>query len=178
MRIATTEAGNLPYWVDAEVLDLVGLNSRDTAREPPSRALLEAFAPDLVLVHPADGLDRAHLERDDPDLGREVVRLEAPLRRYVTPERARFYAEGLPRYRDLNAENTQVAPIVTFAFLDAHAADYDVYAVPARTGGGLHVIAVRRAWPERDEVLRSLLDTETHRRAPYLRVSRRMANAR
>jgi hypothetical protein len=153
LRVATTEAGNLPYWIDADVLDLVGLNSRETARVPPSRKLLESFAPDLVLLHPAGGLDLAKIAARHPEVGRSIVRFDPPYADCILPERARFLAQSLPRYLYLHAENAKVAPIVTLGFLEDRADAYDVYLVPARHVGGLHVVALRRRWAERDRVL-------------------------
>ena len=49
--VALTEAGRLPFWTQAQVVDLVGLNTRETARKPPTPASLREMDPDIVMFH-------------------------------------------------------------------------------------------------------------------------------
>jgi hypothetical protein len=49
--IALTDAGRIPYWTDARVVDVVGLNTPSAALSPPSIAELEALSPDMVMFN-------------------------------------------------------------------------------------------------------------------------------
>jgi hypothetical protein len=164
-RLAVTEAGRIPYFASAEVLDLVGLNSAETARVPPSRALLERFAPDLVMVHPAGLFDERLIVP-----GTDVVPLAPPLSRLVIPYGRGFMADALPPYADLHAENVRVAPAAAMAFLDAHAGDYDLFAVRFESRFvHYHLYAVRRGWSAHDAVVGALEEAKrTARRPSYL----------
>ncbi|MCK5538871.1 MAG: hypothetical protein KAI79_18740, partial [Bacteroidales bacterium] len=50
LKIALTEAGNIPYWTKLEIFDLAGLNSKSTAKEPLTCKMLHDFSPDLIEV--------------------------------------------------------------------------------------------------------------------------------
>jgi hypothetical protein len=171
-RIATTEAGNIPYWTDAMVLDLVGLNSPETARFPPTRQMLEGFGPDIVMVHPAGGLDAACMKRMLPETAWNVARILGPLGPCVLPERASLVGRLSSPYRETHVENVVVAPVVAFDFLDAHREAYDVYVVRARTNGGMHVYGLRRSWDAAAAMVVSLDACHRTRGASYLRVLR------
>ncbi len=50
LKIALTEAGNIPYFTKLEIFDLAGLNSKLTAKEPLTCKMLYDFSPDLIEV--------------------------------------------------------------------------------------------------------------------------------
>lgn len=52
-RIALTEAGRMPYYLPAQYMDLVGLNSRKVAVGGLTVAKIQAFQPDMVFLHHA-----------------------------------------------------------------------------------------------------------------------------
>jgi len=61
-RIAMTEAGRFGFRLDADKLDIVGLNSRVIAVTGDRLQALAAFQPDLVFVHFVWTLDTSHLD--------------------------------------------------------------------------------------------------------------------
>lgn len=52
-RIALTEAGRMPYYLPAQYMDLVGLNSREVAVGGLTVAKIQAFQPGMVFLHHA-----------------------------------------------------------------------------------------------------------------------------
>lgn len=52
-HIALTEAGRMPYYLPAQYMDLVGLNSREVAVGGLSVAKIQAFQPALIFLHHA-----------------------------------------------------------------------------------------------------------------------------
>jgi len=54
-KIATTEAGRLPYYSGWETVDLWGLNTKELAREIVSPDYIRNFSPDLTVLHPLHG---------------------------------------------------------------------------------------------------------------------------
>lgn len=52
-RIALTEAGRMPYYLPAQYMDLVGLNSREVAVGGLTVAKIQAFQPGLIFLHHA-----------------------------------------------------------------------------------------------------------------------------
>ena len=50
-KILLTEAGNIPFWLpEATILDAVGLNNNQTARNPISCKMISDFNPDLIEI--------------------------------------------------------------------------------------------------------------------------------
>jgi hypothetical protein len=87
-RIAVTEAGRFGFRLDGAKLDIVGLNSKDTATGADRSAVLEQFDPDLVFLHQVWTLDTSHLDgrRDwvelSPSQYLSLPVLDAPLDAY------------------------------------------------------------------------------------------------
>jgi hypothetical protein len=61
-RVAMTEAGRFGFRLDADKLDIVGLNSRAIALQGDRVQALEAFRPDLVFLHQVWTLDTSSLD--------------------------------------------------------------------------------------------------------------------
>lgn len=61
-RVAMTEAGRFGFRLEADKLDIVGLNSREIAVRGNRVPALEVFEPDLVFVHQVWTLDTASLD--------------------------------------------------------------------------------------------------------------------
>jgi hypothetical protein len=163
-HLATTEAGRLAYFARDPVVDLDGLNTPETARRPPSDALLDGFDPDLILIHHAGTLDEA---RFGAPSGEDVVRLAGPLARFVTPAYAPLFTEAqagaLPGYEALHLENHVVAPVATMAWLDRRLDRYELYAVRFTSSRWLHyhLYALRGDSPFKVALLREL--AQSHR---------------
>lgn len=155
LRVASTEAGRVLYWTHGPVLDLVGLNSPETASVPPSRAVLARFDPDVIMFHHASGFDEDAMERGHE--GQVVFPLAGPLARFVRPWNARFLAPELPPYDVLHVDNVRAAPIATAAFIDDHARTYELWAsrFVARFAR-FHVYAIRADLPEKESIVRAL----------------------
>lgn len=54
-RIATTEAGRLPYYSGWKTVDLWGLNTKELARTLVTPQYIKSFNPDIVVCHPLGG---------------------------------------------------------------------------------------------------------------------------
>ena len=61
-RVAMTEAGRFGFRLDADKLDIVGLNSRVIAERGDRVLALEAFEPDLLFLHQVWTLDTSRLD--------------------------------------------------------------------------------------------------------------------
>jgi hypothetical protein len=61
-RVAMTEAGRFGFRLDADKLDMVGLNSKAIAAHGDRVQALEAFKPDLVFLHQVWTLDTSRLD--------------------------------------------------------------------------------------------------------------------
>jgi hypothetical protein len=169
-HIATTEAGRLPYWTDAPTIDLVGLNSRETAHRPPNAGLLDAFAPDVIMLHPAGALDEVRLVGASSE---PVIRIAEPLASFAHPWRLPTMRFDLPSYGELRDYNASIAPIATMAWLDARPGRYEVYAAHFTSRfASRHVFAVRTDWAKKEPFLRALEDAERSPRASYLSLLR------
>ncbi|MBK6697017.1 MAG: hypothetical protein IPG50_33255 [Myxococcales bacterium] len=165
LKVASTEAGRILYFTQGPVLDLVGLNSRETAERAPSRALLEAFDADVIMFHHASGMNEDQMEATGVDVFGKgpattttpVVRLTEPLWRYVHPWNALYLDAALKPYRELFADNVRVAPIATAGWLDEVGDRYEHYAVRFEARfARRHVYAIRRGLREREAILMEL----------------------
>lgn len=151
LRLATTEAGRLAFDLDGPVLDLVGLCSAETAKAPPSFALLDAFDPDVVIVHPAGSLDENRIDQGTRSPFRHVAEplvpmLWPPFLHRATPTAPPYaVAPWLGAAPPDLIENIRGAPPPTFAWLDAHRDRFEVSAVGiAARYARYHIVAVRR----------------------------------
>ena len=63
-RVAMTEAGRFSFRLDADKLDIVGLNSKVIATGGDRVQALEAFKPDLLFLHQVWTLDTSSLDAD------------------------------------------------------------------------------------------------------------------
>ncbi len=153
-RVAATEAGRIPFYTSGPALDLVGLDSPETARTPPTHALLDRFAPDLVMLHHAGTLDERRL---DDGSGRDVIPIQGALVDRMGTEWRTWLADPLPPYDELRMQNVVVAPIATAGWLDSVADRYELYAVRFQSRFfHFHVFAVRRDWSAKTRVLEAL----------------------
>lgn len=157
-RIATTEAGRIAYWTRGPVIDLVGLNTRETALAPPSHALLDAFDADVIMLHHAGTFDESGIE------GGAVIPftepIDARLRWWAKP----FLVPAMPPYGPLIADNVAAAPAAALGYLHARRDRYDVYLVrfPNRHVA-FHVYGIKKDFARRAELLRALEATHDPR---------------
>jgi arabinofuranosyltransferase len=153
-RVALTEAGRLPYWSDAEVFDVAGLNTPRTARRPATLDWLDRVDPDLVLFHAASAVDPARLRYLDPAGERVAERVDpTTLARAIRPRFAHLGGD-LRSYDGLDVPTTRVASVVLARFLSERPG-YDVFAV--RYGGARdHLVAVRTGAPFTAAVIEAL----------------------
>ena len=165
-RIATTEAGRMAYWTDAEVLDLVGLNTFETAIRPPTFALLTDFAPDVIMMHHASTMDEGRLGDADAT---QIAPIDGALGSYVQPWARVFLRGDNPPYDVLHADNIVAAPVATAAFLDANRNLYELWSVPFKSRAfRFHVYAIKRTYPKKALLLEALRASEVSPRTSYL----------
>lgn len=159
-HIAATEAGRVLYFARGPVVDLVGLDTKETALAPPQGAFLAAFDPDVIMLHHAGSLDESTIADD----GADVIAIKEPLREHAFASILPLFDERLPPYDVLKLENVFVAATATEAFLDAHRDAYDVYAVRFRSRFfHFHVYAIKKDWPQKEALLRAI--EKAHREA-------------
>jgi len=151
-RVVLTEAGRLPFWLDAHVHDAVGLTESRTAHRPPDAAWLAGIDPDLVFFHVANALE---LPSDLGPADASVQRLEAlELERFVTARWRDAYADDWPSYPPGIAPET-LAPLALTRHVARGPITYDVWGVRYQ-GGWMHVWAIRRALPEREQIVAAI----------------------
>ncbi|WP_375770782.1 hypothetical protein NR798_07740 [Archangium gephyra] len=166
--VALTEAGRLPFWTEAQVVDLVGLNTRETARKPPTADFLRELAPDLVMFHHDWTLDVSGV-RSGP--GQDVVAVTGPLRDLVLPQYRPLLTASGKSYDELAVDHVKLAPLVATEFLSQMREAYDVYLVRYLRGYA-HVYGVKKGLARREDIPRLL--QEAHERGPssYFALSR------
>ena len=142
--LALTQAGRLPYWYEGRVVDLIGLNTPDTATVPPSLAYLEAVAPDLVMFS-----IRGRLELPVPRGGPFTRTVSAAeLAAAVAPRLRRVLARGLANYADSQLSSGDTATILATRYL-INSGAYDIVAVDPDQGGQYqHIYGFRKGWLE------------------------------
>jgi hypothetical protein len=154
--IAVTEAGAVPYWTDAQVADIVGLNYPPAALRPLTVDDIRRLNPDVVFLHQGTSLDNEVLiPRHERGPRMHLVssqRLSAAL----LPSR-RAVVKQLPKtYADVGLLNVQYAATLLIEYL-SESSDYDIVVVdPGGNQSYLHVWAFKRDWPLKDDALRSI----------------------
>lgn len=144
VRVVSTEAGRVGYFARGPVYDPVGLDTPEAARAAPTLAQLDAFAPDLVILHPAGVLDVARLGQGLHALVQLEVSLASGVRPWCVPVDLRVPYESSP------LRNVDGATLALVRWLDARRGAYDVYLAPTDPVVGntsAHVVALRRGSP-------------------------------
>lgn len=166
-RIAVTEAGRLPYWTEAEVLDTIGLNSPDTALRPVSLAVLEKFDPQIVMFHHAYTLDFSGLPH------RQMVEPVESLAALVSPGAAHDFVASAGQLSSMHASVVRLAAVVMARYLEDHRAQFDIIAVDTDGDGRYaHVYGFRKGMdlPGAVAMIRDAARRES--RVPYLALRR------
>lgn len=146
--VVLTEAGRVPFWTDARVIDVAGLNTPAMAAAPPRLADLRALAPDVVFFHHAGTLDPTVLKRGAPGRPRVLPLGPETLAAAVRPPFASLYRDGAASWDDTPFVSVRVGPVVLTRFLVEEADRYELFAVDADgTGTWYHVYGLRRDWP-------------------------------
>lgn len=165
--VALTDAGRLPFWVDARFEDLVGLNTPRFALAAPTLADLEALDPDVLMFNVADVFDYGELESGVAAL----VPLDRRVLAEAVSERFREAFEGGPVPAGRFSIRENVAPLVMGRYLCGRDG-YDLYAVEHR-GQHVHVWGFRSGMEELPAIRRALEDTASGRvYGPYLELRR------
>lgn len=171
--IALTEAGAVPYWTDAQVADIVGLNYPPAALRPPTIADVRALDPDVVFLHQGTSLANNVLIPPEERGGRihriAPGRLGAALR----PSRRAVLERRVSSYAEIGLLNVQYAATVLIGYL-SETDRYDIFVVdPSGHRTYLHVWGLKKDWPLREKTLRALeWSLEPGNYASYLEVRR------
>jgi hypothetical protein len=150
--IALTDAGRVPYWTDARVEDVVGLNSPSAALSPPTIADLEALAPDLVMFNTSNAFDFRALGVQGP-----VVRLTREMFESALAPECRAAFEGGPAPAGEFGIREMLAAIRLGRLVSAPDA-YEAYGVAYGNGYG-HVWGFKRGLAELPQILEALAKT-------------------
>lgn len=138
-RIALSEAGRFPFWTDSQVVDIIGLNSNETAIYPVSQKLLNAFDPQILFFHHVDTLDFSQRAKGDP-----IVRFESA-RALLRDRYAAAFSEDAAAYSEVHLPGARFAAVVMDRFLEDNRARYDVFAVDVDGDGSYaHVYGFRK----------------------------------
>ena len=158
--VALTEAGRLPFWTQAQVVDLVGLNTRETARRPPTPASLRELDPDIIMFHHDWTLDVSRLPGHPEG---DVIPVTVPLRELVLPQFRSLLGASGQSYDELPVDHVKMAPLVAAEFLSQMREAYDIYLVRYLRGYA-HVYGIKKELAQREEIPRLL--QEAHERGP------------
>lgn len=148
--IALTDAGRIPYWTDARVEDIVGLNTPSAALSPPTVAEIDALDPDIVMFNTAQVFEfPGPVAKDRPFV--PVTREE--MRAAIVPAcRAAF--DGAPPPPGLYSIRENLAALRLGRYLFEHE-EYAIYAV-AFGSGYAHVWGFKRDLEELPAILAAL----------------------
>jgi hypothetical protein len=156
------QAGRIPYWSRARIVDLVGLNTPRTALAPPDTAYLAEIDPDLFLLYAGPSV----IDVDGRLAGVKEDLVELPpgsLAASVRPDQRDLYEHGIREYGGSSIPDSACNVIAARYIEDS--GKYDLFAV-RYTGGFKHVYAIRRGHPREAavlEALRSSLRPESYR---------------
>jgi hypothetical protein len=161
--LALTEAGRLPFWTDARIEDVVGLNSPERALRPATPRSLETLDPQVLMFHHGHTMDTAALVAAAGGKG-AVVAVDAGSLAASIRSRFRPIYDDLPQdYRGVAATPVEIAPLVMTRFL-AERGGYDLFLVDSGGGGEYkHVYAFREGWRDTPDLLRALEATTAFR---------------
>jgi hypothetical protein len=154
--IALTEAGAVPYWTDAQVADIVGLNDPAAALRPPTIDDVRALDPDLVFLHQGTSLANDILIPPQERGGRIHRITPERLRAALQPSRRAVLERQVSSYNDIGLLNVQYAATVLIGYL-GETDRYQIFVVdPSGHRTYLHVWGLKKDWPLRDSTLRVL----------------------
>ena len=169
--IALTEAGAVPYWTEAQVADIVGLNYPPAALAPLTVRDLRKINPDLVFLHQGRSLMNEVLI-PSPVEGRRIYAIPPErLRAALRPSRRAVLQRNATSYDDIGLLNVEYAAAVLLEYL-SQSTDHDILVVdPSAHRTYVHVWGVKKDWPLREEAMKALqwsLEPDHYR--PYLHV--------
>jgi len=146
------QAGRIPFWSRARMIDLVGLNTPRTALAPPDQEFLREIDPDLVLLY--TGRAAFDLEPRIPAAAEDVVPLApATLAASVRAEQRGLYEHGIAAY-GAHSNPDSACNVIAARFL-VDSGTYDLHAV-RYTGTFKHVYAIRRGHPRAARILEAI----------------------
>jgi hypothetical protein len=174
-HLAVTEAGQIPYWADANVFDVVGLNTAEVARTPVTFAQLAAFDPQLVMFHTAGTMDVPIPASSGEQM---FVLTPAQLEASIRPPFVELSHGGATSYKGLSLSPQRVAPLVVAGFLASHGDAYEILAVDINGNRKFeHIYGLKKAWSKREAVEALLSESlRTNAHESYVIAARRQAD--
>jgi len=171
--IALTEAGAVPYWTEAQVADIVGLNYPEAAVRPPTVADVRKLDPDVVFLHQGTSLANHILVPESERGGQVYVISPERLASALLPARRQVLERHPTSYDEIGLLNVQYAATVLIQYL-SESPEYQIVVVdPSGRQSFLHVWGFKKDWAFREDALRAIewsLDQANYR--PYLDVRR------
>lgn len=161
----------IPYWSRARVIDAVGLNTAEVARQPLTHTALDALRPEVVMFHQYRTLEPTRLAA--PEGGAVQVIEPAALRRAVRTEFMPVFDEPPVNYASAPMVTTKLAPLVLAGWLHSRT-DYTIVAVDYGRERWGHIYGLRNDWPQTEQVVDSLRRaSKPGHYTAYLELSRR-----
>lgn len=147
--IVLTEAGRIPFWTSARIVDAIGLNTVETAVEPINLDYLNELHPHLIMFDHSGSL--VFLESES-ETERQVMAIEpSELTAAVVPE-LRDVPLDRGSYNDLPIAGERYVPLVLSKYL-AESSDYSIYVVFEPAYGSDQVFGIRKDWAVGGSVL-------------------------
>lgn len=154
--IALTEAGIVPYFTRARVVDMVGLNSADMALRPRSVSYVRALDPDMVFFNHAGTLDNDTLTAWGGGASRVVSISPEALRQSLRPSHRGLIQRKAETYAETGLQMVEYAAVLLTQFL-IESADYEILSVDFKGDHRyVHVYGLKKDWPLRTRALHEL----------------------
>ena len=171
-KIILTEAGRIPFWLDAEIIDAVGLNTEKFAKMPISNEDIESINPEIIMFHNAKAFKYDF--SDYPlanDLDISVMQINPQrLIDHLSPKYNVLSVHDFAQYNK-DIPNTVQASYLLAKFV-ANRQDYITYAV--RYGAQFkHYYSIKKSVPYLEEfvsLLQKSHDKESYR--SYMKLKR------
>ena len=155
--IALTEAGILPYFTSAQVVDMVGLNNAETALRPRDVSYVRGLNPDMIFFHHAGTLENDALVGQTDNSSRVLEISPATLRRALRPSLRGLIQRRVETYADSGLRTTEYAAVLLTQFLIDAAEDYEILSVDFKGNQDfVHVYGLKRDWPLRRQARETL----------------------
>lgn len=132
--IALTEAGRFAYWLDAKKIDLVGLNTAETAINKPSVNYLKKQNPDLIFIHVANSLNDQSCENAN------YCNIDV---KYIKNHLNKTLYESFTDWHKIK-NGVYRSPLVVYEYLSKNNDNFELYLVKYR-GAYNHLYALRKS---------------------------------
>ncbi len=157
--VVLTEAGILPYWSRAHFVDVVGLNTVETALRPASMSYLKDLDPDMVFFHHAGLLDATVLTGSEAR-PTKIVRISPDtLWNAVPAAEQELVQRGVQTYAETGMRTTGYAALSLAQFL-SESSEYEILTVDFNDNGAYsHIYGLKTEWPLRSKIMELLNST-------------------